>query len=142
MYLGEKSVASIIQGAAPGNVSRDKVLRVWHDPARSIYLAVDPAAKWSDADIAAVWRALDQIEQRFPDLYATVFTGPKDGRTLALPYPSNDPWTNTNRVNAFIVVDKDFGTRGKPAMGPTPTFSAELPVRFTEMCRSSVSIPR
>lgn len=115
-YLGERSVASIIPGAVPGNVSKDKALRVWYDPARRIYLAVDPAANWSDVDVAAVWRALDRIEQRFPDLYATVFTGPKDGQTRALPYPSNDPWTNTNIANAFIVVDKEFGTRGKPAM--------------------------
>lgn len=115
-YLGEKSVSSIIPDAVPGNISNDKILRVWYNPARRIYLAVDPAANWSDADVAALWRALDRIEQRFPDLYATVFTGSKDGRTRALPYPSNDPWTNTNIANAFIVVDKEFGTRGKPAM--------------------------
>lgn len=116
VFIGERTVDAIIPGAKAGELPPDQVLRVWHDPDRNIYVGVDPGSGWSDRDIAGVWRAIDTLEKHFPQLFSAVFIASNDGGTRFLSQPGDDPWTNRNKVSAFIIVAEGFQPANQPAM--------------------------
>ncbi|MCA9704952.1 MAG: hypothetical protein KDK70_03770 [Myxococcales bacterium] len=116
-YIGEQAVRDVMSGIqAVGELPAGKVLRTWHEPVHDVYVAVDPDSGWGDEEVGAIWRSLGRLEAELPVLFDAVFMTSNDGKGAHLAHSSGHPWTNENRVAAFIVVSSAFQRPSQRAM--------------------------